>query len=791
MRHLTFYSLVTSCLLLSPLASAAKQEKPAFDIKTLENLGYTADIAEFFSKEARFLPGINTVKIQINAAYTYTADARFDEQGQLCIDDALLSSLKLKPLKLASSCESLATLWPSAHVKAYPGQFRLELMLPEDAFDPEEDGLQHGGYAMLLNYNLFGQQIAGNNNDFRFFQGMLEPGLNISNWVIRNRSSLSSGLNTSAYTLDETSAIRAISRLKSILQLGQFGNNSDSFSGLPIVGAQLYSDSAQYRTSQLIVPIEGIANTNATVEISQRGRVIYRTVVAPGLFSLSSISNFSNGVPAEVEIIEEDGQRHRFAVSNALDVNAYQEASRYQIGLGAYRNPNASTESATDSPLVATGEFAFSPEIEGLQRATLGGLFSTDYQNATLKGNYITSKSSSLSGGISYGRGQEGFQGTQVDMQGTAQFNGNFSGSLSTLYRTEKYLSADEALSGEIYHQNSDATPLRNATSAAVTWAHPRWGAFSYVASHNQYYHTGDSGIAHTFSTSQHWKNMNLSLSLQTSALGQTAYASLSLPLGQGTLNNRVQQNSGALSLGSTYQNRLGDNGRYSVGVTQSDKQQRVNGSASLRTAYAQLATSVSQSSNQSHSASLSASGAVAYANNTLATSSQPIGDTFAIVNIPDQANLRVLSPGSGSVLTNRSGNAILPSLQPYSTVTAQVDTKTLPLNLRLDSTSADFSLERGSVATKRFSVTEVRQLLLTIRRADGSPIPVGATVLGSDGKFMGTVVGEGNVMLVNDDIGQALRIKVMNQSECLVDYKAPTKFDSNALYEMADAVCR
>lgn len=784
MLRVLFYSLLTTCMLFPVISKAAE-----FDLKTLAALGYTPDVAEFFGKEARFLPGVNTVNIQVNVARSYTVDARFNADGQLCIDNTLLAALKLRQNKLASDCEALSTLWPSALIKAFPGQFRLELMLPEEAFDPEQDDFQRGGYALLLNYNLFGQQVSGNNTDLRFLQGLLEPGLNVSNWVVRNRSSVSSGLNGDRYTSEETSASRAVESLKSVLQLGQFGSNGDAFSGLPIVGAQLYSDSAQFSASQLIVPIKGVANTNATVEIRQRGRTIYRTVVAPGPFSLTNISNFSNGVPAEVEIIEEDGRRQRFSVTNALDINAYQEASRYQLGLGRYRNPAANADIPTDSPLLATGELAFSPGAR--QQVTAAGLLTGDYQNLMVKGSYSGTERAWLAGGIAYAWAKDDQQGYQLDAQGQIMLGGNLSTSLSTLYRSESYQTADDALSGLAYRQGPEAQTLRNATSAAVTWAHPRWGAFSYVASHNQYHHSGNSDVTHMLSSSQRWGSTTLSLSLQSSAFGQMAYASLSLPLGNGTLSNRVQKVDDSLSMGSTYQGRWGENRGYSVGVTGSEKQQRVSGTANLNTAYAQLAAGVSQSSNQSRAASLLASGAVAYANGDVATSSQPIGDTFAIVSIPDQGNLRVQAPGSGATLTNRSGKAILPALQPYTTATAQIDTKTLPLNLRLDSTTTDFALARGSVASKRFAVTEIRQLLLTVRDTKGMPMPVGASVLNGSGQFTGTVIGDGNVMLSNDEIGQPLRIKVMNQSDCQVSYQAPTQFDANAIYEVADAVCR
>ena len=210
-----------------------------------------------------------------------------------------------------------------------------------------------------------------------------------------------------------------------------------------------------------------------------------------------------------------------------------------------------------------------------------------------------------------------------------------------------------------------------------------------------------------------------------------------------------------------------------------------------MRTPYAQLGASVSQSTTQSRSVSVSASGGVALANGTLATTSQAIGDTFAVVTIPEQGNLRIQAPGSGSTLTNGAGNAVLPKIQPYTQSTMKVDSKSLPLNLRLDSTTANFELALGTVASQNIGATLVKQLLLTIKKANGEPIPLGSSVLDEQGRFISSVVGDGNVMLTNDLIGIPLRVKVANASECVVEYRTPETFAADALYEEADALCR
>ncbi len=783
--------LYTMCLLsLFPVmaVSATKKGAAAFDIKTLEGLGYSADLAEFFSKQDKFLPGQHDVTLIINANKTYRTEASFNSEGQLCADRKLLMTLKLHHKDSGDSCENIETLWPGVAVKLFPGQFRIEMTLPQEAFDPELESsdYQRGGYAVLLNYNLFGQRIESNNDDLNLFQGQFEPGINFNNWVLRNRGSYTYNQGIGHYDNQETYALRAVESLKSVVQLGEFGLVGNTYSGLPVVGAQLYSDNAQLNNTQLTVPIEGIANTNATIEIRQRGRVIYRTVVAPGPFSLSNISNFSSGVPTDVNVIEEDGTQQNFTVSNALDPNFEQQATTYQLAIGRYRDNLDNGES--DSPLLASGEWSFSP-INSL-RTTSAGLLSADYQNISMQNLYSGLENAWFSGVASYSNTKSAGQGHQLSVQNQVAINGNLSASLSTVYDSVNYWSPDNALSNVNNLETLTNGKLKNATSAALTWAHPRWGAFSYVLSNNMYYQAENS-VSHTISVSEQFGRVTTTLSIQSTSQGQNAaYFGLSMPLGKGSLSGRMQRNNGNMTLGSTYQGTWDDNKGYSVGITGSDNQRRVNGAMNIKTAYSQLSGGVSQATNNSRSAYLSSSGSMAYANNTFATSASAIGDTFAVVNVPSQSNLRVSSPSSGMAITDYAGTALLPSVIPYTASKAQISTKTLPLNIRLNSTSVDLMMTRGTVATRDFEATETRQLLLTILDSNREPMPVGANVLDAQGKFLGTIIGDGNFMLENKTIGAMLRVKATNRGECVVSYVEPEKFDPDTLYEVVDAVC-
>ncbi|CNJ56484.1 Outer membrane fimbrial usher protein [Yersinia aldovae] len=786
-----YFQFTALILSIFPMAvfPAIKDNAVAFDVKTLEALGYSAELADFFSSSDKFLPGQHDVTIIINASKTYRVEATFDSEGKLCADKKLLMALKLHAKDSDDSCKNIETLWPGVVVNLFPGQFRVELTLPQEAFDPEIEGedYQRGGHALLLNYNMFGQRIESNSNDVNLFQGQFEPGINFNNWVLRNRGSYTYNQGISQYDNQETYALRSIESLKSVVQLGEFGLVGDTFSGLPVSGIQLYSDNAQLNNTQLIVPIEGIANTNATIEIRQRGRVIYRTVVAPGPFSLSNISNFSSGVVTDVDVIEEDGTQQHFTVSNALDPNVDQQASTYQLVVGRYRDTLANGNG--QSPLLASGEMSFNPA--NAFRLTTAGLFSTDYQNISIQNLYSGLNNAWFSAAASYTNTQDVGQGYQFSVQNQLAINGNLSASLSSVYNSANYWSPDNALSSGNNLNDLMHGKLKNSTSAAVTWAHPRWGAFSYVLSNTMYYQAADS-VSHTFSASEQFGRVTTTLSFQSNSQGNnTLYASISLPLGRGSLSGRMQRNNGNMTLGSTYQSAWGDNKGYSVGITGSDSQRRINGTVNIKTAYSQLAGGLSQATNNSRSAYLSSSGSVAYANSTFATSSSAIGDTFAVVNVPNQSNLRISSPSSGMAITDYAGTALLPSVMPYTASKAQISTQTLPLNIRLNSTSADLMMTRGTVATRNFEATETRQLLLTIRDSQGKMIPIGANVLDEKGNFQGTIIGDGNFMLENKAIGMTLRIKPANSSECVVNYREPEKFAPDTLYEAVDGVCQ
>lgn len=787
------------CLPLTPVfltalyggsAFAGTDGAVQFDVETLEARGYSADLGAFFSQSPRFLPGMQSVTVNVNASDSYRLDALFDTNGELCFNPTLLAELRLKYDPAAADCTDLAATWPGAAVKLLPGQFRVELTIPEAAFDPalREGAYQSGGTGALLNYDLFMQRVDAPSTGMNYLQATVEPGLNIANWSLRTRGVFTQMQGRNSYSQQEAYAQRPVGSLDALMQVGQVSAFGESFGGLPMLGAQIGTDNAQAAAGQLVVPIQGVASSRSTIEVRQRGRVLYRTVVAPGPFLLTNIPGLTGGADIEVEVIEENGQRRQFSVPARTGAASIQEPPVWMAGIGRYHNPVArgNGDGPGKEPLLVTGEYSYNL-IDRL-RLTTSGLFATSYQSLATQSTLAASDAAWVSSGVRYAHTRGVGQGYEFSMLASTTLGTNLSGSLSWLSRSPRYADSSDAFGGS--GNADDGSRFRQSAAASVAWAHPRWGAISYVLNHNRYYNdNSQGGFSHTLNAGRQIGPANLNVSLQTSPhRGYGVYVNLSMPLGGGSLRNSAYRaTNGNITASTNYDGRFGNDLRYSLGVSGETNSQQVNASANLTTAYTQMGAGVSQTTSNMRSTYLSATGALAYADGLFGTASSHVGDTFAIVRIPAQSGVRITSSGS-TAITNIAGMAVIPSVQPYSKVELRVDTRSLALNTRLETTTADLRLTRGSVATRRIAATEVRQLLLDIRDGEGQPVPSGTSVYDQAGNMMGMIVGEGNFMLTNDDIGKTLRLG--GAQACQVSYPVPEHFDAQSAYEDAKATC-
>ncbi|HDC4621234.1 TPA: fimbria/pilus outer membrane usher protein, partial [Enterobacter asburiae] len=113
-------------------------------------------------------------------------------------------------------------------------------------------------------------------------------------------------------------AYRAIRKLSAKLTIGESYINSDLFDMLKFVGASLISDDKMLPPNLrgYAPQVNGIAKSNATVTITQQGRVVYESQVPSGPFTISDLSDALAG-ELDVKVQEQDGTVQNFKVNTA------------------------------------------------------------------------------------------------------------------------------------------------------------------------------------------------------------------------------------------------------------------------------------------------------------------------------------------------------------------------------------------------------------------------------------------------------------------------------------------
>lgn len=759
-----------------------------FDLSQLANAGYSADVATFFSKEARFLPGVQTVSVSVNAGRSQEQQVRFDQAGQPCFDAGLLNQLNMRvPAEEESqACLDLSEAFPGGRLELRPGQSRMDVLVPQSAFltSGVGDDYQRGGSAALLNYDLFANRYQSRSGGRGYFNARLEAGINVKNWAVRSRGSYSSGTEGARYVQQETYAQRPVEAMSSLLQVGQLSVMSEGFGGVPFWGAQLFSDTAQGDGEQLPVPIQGIADTHAVVEVRQRGQVVYRTVVSPGAYSISDVGTVTRGTDIEVLVTEEDGRTSRFVVPAPISVANRPLPATFRAGVGKYR-PYAGVALESRAPWMVYGDYAFN--VIDTVRLSNSALLAQGYQGAGTLATFATGERAWWGAGMRMSRTPARGLGHEWQVQGNASLGAGFYGGLSWQSRSQGFRQLEDTLT--FRESEGVVSPFQRSLSASLSWGHSKWGSFSYSLSRTQ----SDTGVAlsHALTASRRFGPVSASLSLQkTDGRGLAAFLNLQVPLGRDSLSARVYRyENGQQALGATYQGRLTSDVGYQVEASRSDTSQRLGASMQANTAYAALTGGVMQADSHTRSFYGSASGGMALTGDGMfAMSSGRISDTFALVKTPSVSGVRMSASG-GSAKTSVLGTALVPAIRPYRNSRIQLDGKSLPLNYRFDTTAIDLKVARGTVVTHTIGTREMRQLMLTVRTGDNQPARVGSSIFNAEGDFMGTVVGDGNVILNNEEIGQPVYMN-HHGARCEIRYAVPARFDAERPYEEAEAAC-
>lgn len=776
-------------------------DRSVFDQEVLRQRGIDPKLAALFSQQPRFAPGQQQITLTVNGHDKGTTRARFSPNGSLCFDDALLAFAGIQrpaqwPVTLddqeapdAPGCLQLDEAFPHAQVELHPGQHRVVIVVPDQALlaqrQPAHDYSQ-GGAAGLLNYDLFDTYNRFDGQTSRYAAANTELGLNLDNWILRSRQVHSRFEGRVHSEMLDTYVQRSFAEQRSLFQAGEISLVNPVLNGAQIVGAQLtpeYGLLAQLDNAS----VQGIANSQARVEVHQNGALLYSTVVQPGPFTLNNIPRITSRSDLEVTVTETNGEQRRFRVPANLTASVRPQ-SGYSVGAGVVRSHGHDTDDPAVASLGYTGALG--------QRSSLSGGLILAQSYRGLGASLGTVLTPQLSGEIA----ALGSQATTLDNSG-AQLGGQLSWQMdeqwSSLvggnHRTRGYR---ELLDSTFSDDEQNDASYRDQLSTSLRWAGGELGSFNLGYTQTRYY-VHDSNQRLFLSWGNSYGGLTLSASVEKS-IGTSngynddaLYLSASIPLGgKRRLRSSVRHNDSGTTSTLAYNEQVSDSFGYRLGA-----EHRSGDSSSLASAglsalprYTQMDLNYSGDGDNSNY-NLGLRGGIALHATGITPTPYPIRDTFAILSVTDTPGVKASTP-SGPVWTDHAGNAVIPALAAYSRSPVQIDPQSLPININVDEGAATLRAHRGAVPRLSFRAWSTRRLLLTLLDGSGQPLASGASVFDDRGRFI-NLVQPGGLVFIDNSAGISHLIVSDHQArECRITLEPDTGNDTESFYTRAQHTC-
>lgn len=786
------------CALPLLFTSSPQAREVTFDTGILQSRGLSADLNRYFAETPRFLPGVHSVRIVVNGKERGTAAARFGEDGTLCIDSDFLdfAGLMPVPIKSGEQCHNISSDYPQAVVNAVPGQETVELYLPPEALNGlngDIKNFQHGGTAGLLNYSLFStrNEYEGSQSN-NYSQASLEGGFNVADWALRSRYIMTDDDGDKNAESIYTYAEHVFMAQKMTMQVGEINANSDVLSGLPITGVQLTPTSG-LNNSGNGVSVSGIARTSqARVEVRQNGRLIFNTLVPAGPFTLDDVPMVRSNVDLEVTVIESDGASNRFIVP-ASAVKA-QQLSRPQ-GLSASVGRVRNIDSDYDDPWVMniSDGWRVLPRLNVLT----SGAAAQDYQAVGTRAEVLLTDIWNISATVAGSREQFGDEnsGLKTELQNNLSLSDQISLSTSASHYSGGYRELADAM-------DDDFQPYDNSWSANLSWATGAAGSFSVGFNYNQASGDGEDSRYVLASWGKSFKYASVSVNWQSSVGNNDdsqdddmLYVNLSIPLGGSQSISSYMRNQGnRTSYGVQNSGNLSPHTHYYISADRDNEsnENSFNGNVTSNLHYTQLGIGGGSSGNHQRNYNATLSGGVAMHKSGVTFTPYSIRDTFAIAKLNEQkAGVEITTP-QGTLWTDKWGQAVIPALNEWRNSRIEIDANKLPQSMTLANGTKYVAAAHASVSEVSFKVLNSRRVMLRVKRADGSALAKGLSIVDGKGNYVVTSVDDGHVFLNDADQLAALYAMDNNNNRiCKIAYTLRDNRDEEAFYEEANGECR
>ncbi|EKY6398832.1 fimbria/pilus outer membrane usher protein (plasmid) [Escherichia coli O170:H18] len=729
-------------------------------------------------------------------------------------------------------CAELSAIPGATEMYQFMAQ-QLLLGIPQAALQPQFSGIapealwDDGMPAFLLNW-----QANVSHSEYRelgksasdSFWAALEPGINVGSWRIRNlttwnKSSGQSGKWESSYIRAE----RGLNGIKSRLTLGESYTPSDIFDSVPFRGGMLGSDEdmVPYSQREFAPVVRGIARTQARIEVRQNGYLIHSLTVAPGAFSLTDLPATGSGGDLQVTVLESDGTTQVFTVPFTTPAIALREGyMKYNITGGQYR----SYDNKVEHTLLGQATVMYGLPLGG---TVFGGIqMAEHYWSGALGGGLSLGSLGAVSVDVIHSRGQlkrrdnESGNAWRVRYDKSFELTGTSFSAASYLYPSDGYYTLSDVLDSYRHHGRyaySSSEYKGYRTTLNLSQSLGMLGYMSFWGSRDEYHgsrtHRDSMGVS--YSTT--WKDISMSVNWSRNRntrgydgrwQGKTednVNVWMSIPLGRWS-GNTVTNND--IRATAQMQHAIGQNARYEAGmngrifdgrlywdireqVTPEDKTNRETSRLNL-TWYGTYGEATGIYSYSSHMRQMSAGlsgGLVVHRHGV--TLGQRTGETVALVGAPGVSGASV--SGWPGVRTDFRGYTLTGWLSPYQENVVSLDPTTFPDNAEVPQTDSRVVPTKGAVVSAKFITHVGGRALLTLLRADGTPLPFGTVVTveepGHTSGTVGVVGNNGEVYM--SGLAENGRVKAQwgESSQCHADYHLPDEKGAAGVF-LTRSVC-
>nr|WP_261538073.1 fimbria/pilus outer membrane usher protein [Burkholderia multivorans] len=755
-----------------------------------------------FSQADFTLPGEYMLEVQVNDLFYGLQPIDFvaldaSGAGKPCLRAELVAQFGLKP-SLAKDlprfhggrCVDLAAI-EGVTVRYLKGDGRLRITIPQAALEftdgtylpPERwsDGIAGAmlDYRVIANTN---RSFGSGGRQTNAVQAYGTIGANWGAWRVRGDYQAQSNVGNTVYAdrtfrFSRLYAFRALPSIQSTVTFGDDYLSSDIFDTFALTGASIRSDDRMLPPSlRGYAPlISGVARTNATVTVSQQGRVLYVTRVSPGAFALQNINTSVQGT-LDVAVEEEDGSVQRFQVTTAaVPFLARTGQFRYKAAVGKPRRFGG----AGITPFFGFGEAAYGLPFD----VTVYGGFiaASGYTSIALGVGRDFGTFGAVSADVTHARARLWWNGaTRHGNSYRINYSKHFDGLDADVRFFGYRFSERDYTNFAQFSGDPTAYGLANSKQRYSATMSKRFGDTSAYFSYDQttYWERASEqrvGVTLTraFSVGA-LRNLNVSVSAfrtqSAGAGGNQVSVTATLPIGgRHTVTSNLTTGNGSTSVnaGYLYDDPAGRTYQISAGTT--DGRASANASFRQRTSAYQLTAQASTVANGYAAASLEVDGSlVATQYGIAAHANGNAGDTRLLVSTDGVRDV----PLSGTLThTDSRGYAVLDGISPYNVYDAAVNVEKLPLEVQVSNPIQRMVLTDGAIGFVQFSAARGSNLYLTLTDAAGKPLPFGASVQdAANGKELG-IVGEGGAAyLTQVQPKSSLVVRAGERTLCTID---------------------